>query len=156
MVVESGSNNNPIIIPDSPEPPSPVTIRCFQCQSVDHVHPIATSTYVHSVNESPLDILSRCAPCVPAQSVESLVMRVPVAQLQPRLAHHLSLPEWVTWDDLESEPQGYKGGNVTVVGTPTPLSPFSLADCTLYSHFSFNDFVAIAFLDSTKDLDTQI
>ena len=45
---------------------------------------------------------------------------------------------------------------VMVVDTPTSFSPFSPANCTLYSHFSFNDFIAIAFLDLTEDLDTQI
>ena len=36
---------------------------------------------------------------------------------------------------------------VTVEDPPVAFSPFSLADCTMLSHFSFNDFVAIAFLD---------
>ena len=39
---------------------------------------------------------------------------------------------------------------------PTSFSPFSLVNCTLLSHFSFNDFVAVAFLDLARDLDTQI
>ena len=39
---------------------------------------------------------------------------------------------------------------------PVSFSPFSLADCTMISHFSFNDFVAIAFPDLARDLDTQI
>ena len=30
------------------------------------------------------------------------------------------------------------------------------ADCTLLSHFSLNDFIAIAFPDLAKDLETQI
>ena len=34
---------------------------------------------------------------------------------------------------------------VIVEEPPTSFSPFSLVDCTLLSHFSFNDFVAIAF-----------
>ena len=39
---------------------------------------------------------------------------------------------------------------------PVPFSPFSLADCTMLDHFSFNDVVAIAFLDIARDLDIQI
>ena len=45
---------------------------------------------------------------------------------------------------------------VTVEDPPAPFSPFSLADCTMLSHFSFNDFVAIAFPDIAGDLDIQI
>ena len=45
---------------------------------------------------------------------------------------------------------------VTVENPPIPFSPFSLADCTMLSHFSFNDFVAIAFPDIAGDLDIQI
>ena len=45
---------------------------------------------------------------------------------------------------------------VTVEEAPTSFSPFSLVDGTLLSHFSFNDFVTIAFLDLTGDLDSQI
>ena len=118
--------------------------------------PIALGTSAHSVDELPPDTLNALAQCAPAPSVESLVMRVPLAQPQPQHTLHLSLPEWATWDDLESEPQGYDGGNVTVIETPTQLSPFSPTDCTLYSHFSFNDFVMIAFPDLTRDLDDQI
>ena len=40
--------------------------------------------------------------------------------------------------------------------TPTLFSPFFLVDCTLLSHFSFNDFVIVAFLDLDGDLDIQI
>ena len=47
-------------------------------------------------------------------------------------------------------------GFVTVEDPPVPFSPFSLADCTMLSHFSFNDFVAIAFPDIAGDLDIQI
>ena len=39
VVVESGTNHNPIVIPDTPEPSNPTAIRCFQCQSLDHIHP---------------------------------------------------------------------------------------------------------------------
>ena len=45
---------------------------------------------------------------------------------------------------------------VTVEEPPTSFSPFSLVDCMLHSHFSFNDFVAIAFPDLARDLDSQI
>ena len=45
---------------------------------------------------------------------------------------------------------------VTVEDPPITFSPFSLADCTMLSHFSFNDFIAIAFLDLARDLDVQI
>ena len=45
---------------------------------------------------------------------------------------------------------------VTVEEAPTSFSPFSLVDCTLLTHFSFNDFVAIAFPDLAGDLDAQI
>ena len=83
-------------------------------------------------------------------------MWAPVAQLQPWLACPLSLPEWATLEDFESVPQGYKGGNVTVEEVPTLFSPFSLVDCTHISHFTFNDFIVVAFLDIVRDLDTQI
>ena len=43
--------------------------------------------------------------------------------------------------------------NVTVMEDPVS---FSSANCTLYSHFSFDDFVRIAFPDLTRDLDDQI
>ena len=114
------------------------------------------TTSVHSADKLPPDILSACALCAPAQSVESLVMWAPIAQPQLRHALCLSLSKWATWDDLESESQGYKGGNVTVMEAPTSFSPFSLTDCTLYSHFSFDDFVMIAFPDLTGDLDDPI
>ena len=52
--------------------------------------------------------------------------------------------------------QDYKGGNVTVQEAPISFSPFSLVDCMLLSHFSFNDFTTIAFLDLARDLDIQI
>ena len=45
---------------------------------------------------------------------------------------------------------------VTVEEPPMSFSPFSLMDCTLLSHFSFNDFVAVAFPDLAGDLDVQI
>ena len=45
---------------------------------------------------------------------------------------------------------------VMVEENPTSFSLFSLVDCTLFSHFSFNDFIAIVFPDLAGDLDTQI
>ena len=53
-------------------------------------------------------------------------------------------------------PRHYKPDSVMVIETPTSFSPFSLTDCTLYSHFSFNDFIRIAFPDLTRDLDNPI
>ena len=50
----------------------------------------------------------------------------------------------------------HQAAHVTVEGPPISFSPFLAADCTLLSHFSFNDFVAIAFPDLAKDLDIQI
>ena len=46
--------------------------------------------------------------------------------------------------------------SVMVEGPPISFSPFILADCTLFSHFSFNDFITTAFPDLAKDLDIQI
>ena len=45
---------------------------------------------------------------------------------------------------------------VTVVEDPISFSPFPSTDCMLYSHFSFDDFIMIAFPDLTRDLDDQI
>ena len=45
---------------------------------------------------------------------------------------------------------------VMVEDPPISFSPFSLVDCTMLSHFSFNDFIALAFLDLAGDLDIQI
>ena len=116
----------------------------------------APSTSVPSVEGPLLDTLSAPAPCAPVQSVESLVMWAPVVQLQPWLAHPLSLPKWVTLGDFELVPQGYERGNAMVEEAPTSFSPFSLVNCILLSHFSFNDFVAVAFPDLARDLDIQI
>ena len=46
--------------------------------------------------------------------------------------------------------------NVMVEDPPIPFSPFSLADCTMLNHFSFNDFIAVAFPDLARDLNIQI
>ena len=45
---------------------------------------------------------------------------------------------------------------VMVEEVPTLFSPFSLVHCMLLSHFSFNDFIAVAFPDLAGDLDIQI
>ena len=45
---------------------------------------------------------------------------------------------------------------VTVEGPPVSFSPFTLVDCMALAHFSFNDFVAVAFPDLAKDLEIQI
>ena len=53
----------------------------------------------------------------------------------------------------------YASRSTTVVmieDPPVPFSPFSSADCTMLDHFSFNDFIAIAFPDIAGDLDIQI
>ena len=92
----------------------------------------------HSVDESPPDTLNIRVQCAHAPSAENLVMWAPLAQLQPRRTLHLSLPEWVTWDNLESESQDYDGGNVMVIEAPISISPFPSTDCTLYSHFSLD------------------
>ena len=45
---------------------------------------------------------------------------------------------------------------VTIEEPPTSFSPFSLVDCTMLNHFSFNDFIAVAFPDLAGDLDIPI
>ena len=116
----------------------------------------ASNTSAPSVKGPLPDTLSTPAQCAPAQSVESSVMWAPVVQLQPRLTLPLSLPEWVTLEDFESVPQGYKRGNVMVEEPPTSFLLFSLVNCTLLSHFSFSDFITVAFPDLARDLDSQI
>ena len=81
-------------------------------------------------------------------------MWAPVAQPQLQLAH--PPPEWLIEGILKSESQNNDRGNVMVDDPPISFSPFSLADCTMLSHFLFNDFIAIAFLDLARDLDIQI
>ena len=78
--------------------------------------------------------------------------------VQPQLQHtvHLSLPKWMTLEGFESVSQDYEGGNVMVQEAPISFSPFTATDCTLLSHFSFNDFITLAFLDLAEDLDIQI
>ena len=87
-------------------------------------------------------------------NVENSVMWAPVAQLQP---WHMHLPpDWLTEGIFESGSQSNEGDNVTVEDLPIPFSPFSLVDCTMIDHFSFNDFVALAFPDIARDLDIPI
>ena len=120
--------------------------------------PNALSTCALSVELPLQDTLNVPASCNPAPSVENLAMWAPVAQLQPQLQSTclLSLPKWVISEDFELVSQGYDRGNVTVEEAPTSFSPFSPVDCMLLSHFSFNNFVAIAFPDLAGDLDIQI
>ena len=72
----------------------------------------------------------------------------------PMLLHEL-MDLWV----CPSEFSGFSSsppGSVTVEGAPTSFSPLSLVDCMLLSHFSFNDFIMVAFPDLAGDLDIQI
>ena len=48
------------------------------------------------------------------------------------------------------------GHIVTVEEPPISFSLFTSADCSLFSHFSFNDFITTAFLDLAEHLDIQI
>ena len=107
-----------------------------------------------SVDWWPLDTPNELVTCAPVPFVESSVMWGPVAQPQLQLAHQP--PEWLVGGIFEPESQNYDGGNVTVEDPPISFSPFSLVDCTMLSHFSFNNFIAIAFLDLAGDLDIQI
>ena len=116
--------------------------------------PSVLNTPVPSVDWPPQDTPSILATCTPAPYVESLVMWAPVAQLQLQLTH--PLPDWLTNGVLKLESQSNDGGNVTVEDPPILFSPFSLANCTMLNHFSFNDFVAVAFLDLAGDLNIQI
>ena len=52
--------------------------------------------------------------------------------------------------------QFFSHTSVMVMEAPTSFSLFSLTDCTLYSHFSFDDFIMVAFPDLTRDLDDPI
>ena len=81
-------------------------------------------------------------------------MWAPVVQPQP-LHTHLP-PDWLTEGLFKLGSRNYDGGNVTVEDVPIPFSPFSLADCTMLNHFSFEDFVAIAFPDIAGELNIQI
>ena len=145
-----------LILLMSPTPPLP-HLPWYGASSVSPpttFAPNAPNTSVPFVDWPPLDTPNVPATCAPVPYVESLVMWAPVAQSQPQLAH--SPPEWLTDGVLKSESQRNNGGNVTVEDPPISFSPFSPADCTMFSHFSFNDFVAIAFPDLARDLDIQI
>ena len=43
-----------------------------------------------------------------------------------------------------------------VEDSPISFSPSSSANCSLFSHFSFNDFITVAFPDLAEDLEIQI
>ena len=118
--------------------------------------PNAQSTYAPSVRLLLPDTLNALASCAHAPFAENSVMWAPVAQPQLQPALPLSLPKWAILEDFELVSQGYEGGNVTVEEAPISFSLFSLVDCILLSHFSFNNFVAIVFLDLARDLDIQI
>ena len=62
----------------------------------------------------------------------------------------------MTLEGFELVPQGYNRGNVAIEELPVSFSPFTLADCMALSHFSFNDFIAIAVLDFAEDLEIPI
>ena len=118
--------------------------------------PIVLSTSAPSVKGPPQDTLNAPVPCALVLSAESSVMWAPVAQLQLWLALPLPLPKWVTLECFEYESQSYNGGNLMVEDPPISFSPFTVADCMLFSHFSFNNFIATAFPDLAEDLDIQI
>ena len=136
----------------------PLQLWCdaFSVNPLNMSTPNALSMYAPSVMLPPPVTPNAPASCALALFVENSVMWAPVAQLQLQLTPPLSLPEWVTLEDFESAPQGYEGGNVMVLEAPTSFSPFSSTDCTLLTHFSFNDFIAVAFPDLAGDLDVQI
>ena len=153
--MESGASSNPLVIPNTPKPPNHTTVQCFQCQSLEHVCP-----------QCPKYICPFCQRAAPGHPQQTCPMRscpicgelghvgttcpTATAACSPSLP-----PEWVTSGDLELVSQCYEGGNVMVEGTPTSFSPFSSVDCTLISHFLFNDFISVAFPDLAGDLDTQ-
>ena len=116
--------------------------------------PNVPNTSAPFVGWPPLDTPNTLATCAPVPYVENSVMWAPVAQPQPRHVH--PPPEWLTEGIFESGSRSNDGGNVTVVDPPVPFSPFSLTDYTMLSHFSFDDFVAMAFSDIAGDLDIQI
>ena len=116
--------------------------------------PNVLSTSAPFVNWPHLDTPNELATCAPVPYVENSVMWGPVAQLQPQ--HARLPPEWLTEGMFKSGSRNYGGGNVMVEGPPTPFSPFSLTNCTLLNHFSFEDFIVVAFPDIAGDLDIQI
>ena len=131
--------------------------RWYDASSVDPPTmsaPNVPSISAPSVKWPPLDTPNILATCAPAPYVENSVMWAPVAQPQPQLVH--PPPEWLTNRIFESGSQSNDRGNVMVEDPPISFSPSSLVNCTMLDHFSFNDFIAIAFLDLARDLDIQI
>ena len=147
----------PVLTPSKSLTPPPPHPRWYNASSVNPptmFAPTVLNTFAPSAGWSPQVTPNGPATCAPAPYVENSDMWVPVAQ--PQLQHAHPPPEWLTEGILESGSQSNDGGNVMVEDPPTSFSPFSLADCTMLSHFSFNNFVAIAFLDLAGDLDIQI
>ena len=154
VVVESSTSCNPILIPN--EPATPTTVHCL-CANPQNTYVLnALSTSAPSVEPLLPVTPSTLASCGLAPFVESVVMWAPLAQPQLWLAVPLFLPEWVILEGFESVPQGYDGGNVTVEEHLMTFSPFPSIDCTMFNHFSLNNFVATAFPDLAGDLDIQI
>ena len=116
--------------------------------------PNVPNTSAPFVNWPHLDTPNKLATCAPVPYVGNLVMWGPVAQ--PQLQHACLPPEWLTEAVFKSGSRRYDGGNVTIEGPPIPFSPFSLTNCTLLNHFSFDNFVAVAFPDIAGDLNNQI
>ena len=137
-------------------PPSPPLFSASNANPLNMFAPNVPSISAPFANEPPLVIPNELASCTLAPFSESLVMWEPLAQLQPQLIAPLSLLKWEILDDLELQSQGYEGGSVTVQEAPISFSLFSGMDCLLFSHFSFDDFILLAFLDLAKDLDVQI
>ena len=138
----------------TPLPLPPPWYDAFNVGLLNMSVPNVPSTSAPSVDWRRPDILNEPVTCVPAPYVENSVMWGPVAQPLPQRAH--LPPEWLTEGIIESGSRNYEGGNVTVEEPPIPFSPFSLTDCTLLNHFSFEDFVTVAFPDIAGDLDIQI
>ena len=59
-------------------------------------------------------------------------------------------------EDWVDPPAGGDAEVVMVEEAPISFSPFSLADCSLFSHFSFDDFIVTAFPDLAEDLDLNL
>ena len=142
----------PFLINPPPHLPSPIAPSANLWSTYDLN---ALSTSAPSADGPLLDILNEPALCEPVPSAENSVMWAPVAQPQLQLTPLQFFPEWATLEGFESVSQGYKGGNIMVERTPTSFSPFSPVDCTLISHFSFNDFIALASPDLALDPDAK-
>ena len=135
-------------------PQHPPWYDAFNVNLLSTSAPNVPNTSAPSVGWQPRDIPNVPVSCTPVPSVGNSVMWAPVAQPQPQLVH--PLPEWLTEGMFESGSRSNDRGNVTVEGPPISFSPFSSVDCTMLNHFSFNDFIAIAFPDIVGDLDIQI